>query len=349
VDSSKKLGASHVKLTEANRISFLHFFTYCVDIRNACLKKSLLRTLAEYCSDKEDETRLLELCSKEGNEQYMKMIKEDHLSLLDVLNVFKSCKPSISHLIQMLPALSTRSYTLCSFNEKEKSSNELEVVFNIVKFNQERNRTYERNGIATGYLTCLKLGDDLYFMKRRFQNFTFPNECLSKPIIMIGPGTGIAPFMSFLRSQHAQAEKSLAQNNLNLYLFYGCRDPIQDFLFKDELTKKLVYLLKKFSVSYSRTDENCIEQHDSINKEFHVTNSKYVQDSIRFYSKDIIEQVYDQDGYIYVCGDAQNMSKDVLNCFIECLSAEKNFSVEESNKYFSEMIKSKRYKQDIWS
>ena len=167
---------------------------------------------------------------------------------------------------------------------------------------------------------------------------------------MIGPGTGIAPFISFLRSQHFQIERNLTQtNNLNLYLFYGCRDPTQDFLFKDELTKKLTCLMRKFSVSYSRTDDQIIEQENSIDKEYHVANSKYVQDSIRFYSKEIIEQVYDQDGFIYVCGDAQNMSKDVLNCFIECLSKEKSITTEESNKYFLEMIKSKRYKQDIWS
>ena len=226
----------------------------------------------------------------------------------------------------------------------------LEIIFNIVKFSQERNRTYERSGIATGYLTSLKSGDELYFMRRRFQNFTFPNECLSKPVIMVGPGTGIAPFISFLRSQHVQIERGLThKDNLNLYLFYGCRDPTQDFLFKDELTKKLICLLKKLSVSYSRKDEAIVEQESSIEKEHHVTNSKYVQDSIRFYSKEIIEQVYDQDGFIYVCGDAQNMSKDVLNCFIDCLSKEKSLSAEESNKYFLEMIKSKRYKQDIWS
>ena len=338
---TKKLGSTFVKLTESNKVTYEQFFTYCVDIRNASLKKALLRVLAHYSSDEKDKTRLLELSSKEGSDHYQNMIKQSALSLLDLLNIFESCQPDVSHLIQMLIPLTTRSYTLCSSFTKE--NNEMEIIFNLVKFKRENNRTYERNGIASDYLSKLNQNDEFYFLKRKFQNFTFPSES-DKPIIMIGPGTGIAPFVSYLRSikNHGKIKE-----NPNLWLFYGCRHPQRDFLYKDEFLNEYSLYLEKYSLSFSRytpssDDDEAILKH-------HVSNSKYVQDSLRHYSKEIVNLINGQNGYIYICGDALNMSKDVYNCFVECLSKELNITSDESNKYLLEMMKTRRYKQDIWA
>jgi methionine synthase reductase len=336
---SKKLGSTFVKLTESNKITYEQFFTYCVDIRNASLKKALLRVLAHYCSDEKDKIRLLELSSKEGSDDYQNMIKQSALTLLDLLNIFESCQPDVSHLIQMLMPLTTRSYTLCSAFDKENT--EMEIIFNLVKFKRENNRTYERNGIASDYLSKLNKNEEFYFLKRKFQNFTFPTES-DKPIIMIGPGTGIAPFVSYLRSIKNQRK---IDENPHLWLFYGCRHPERDFLYKDEFLNEYSQYLEKYSLSFSRFT---ISQEDPILK-YHISNSKYVQDSIRHYSKEMVNLINDLNGYIYICGDALNMSKDVYNCFKECLSKELNISSEDSNKYLLEMMKTRRYKQDIWA
>ena len=118
-NETKKLGINYVKLTEnANCVSIGFFFKYCVDIRVNCLKKAMLRMLASHCADKADEIKLLELCSKEGADHYLSIVRENSLTLLDLLNTFESCEPPLEHLIQMLPPLTTRSYTLCSYFDK---------------------------------------------------------------------------------------------------------------------------------------------------------------------------------------------------------------------------------------
>ena len=356
LNESKKLGSNYVKLAEnGNSISIDLFFKYCVDIRINCLKKSMLRMLASYCTDKEDETKLLELCSKEGSEHYLSIVKENSLTLLDILNTFESCHPSIEHLIQMLPPLTTRSYTLCSYFDKKSENihqHEMEIIFNLIDFPRNDYRTYERTGVATGYLNELKAGDSFYFLKRKLQNFTFPatTDLKQRPILMIGPGTGIAPFVSFLRSQ--KMHKEIASES-NLWLFYGCRSPFKDFLFKNEILTVFSKMLSNLMLSYSRIKYDELTESgrkdESFNENFFIPNSKYVQDSIKHHSKEIVNLLHDHNGIVYLCGDAKNMSKDVLNCITECFTKELNMTLDEAKKYLATMINTKRYKQDIWA
>ena len=193
-NAKKIAGKNYAKLTEKYKMTLSYFFTYCVDIRNVCVKKALLRMLSHYCGEKSDETRLLELCSKEGSEQFQSLVKETSLSLLDLLNMFASCRPPLDHLIQLLPPLLARSYSLCSFYKQSSGgsvSNELEIVFNLVDFESNQGRTYRRRGVATGYLSGLKSNEKIFFLKKNFQGFTFPQSSEEKPLIMIGPGTGV--------------------------------------------------------------------------------------------------------------------------------------------------------------
>lgn len=180
LDESKKVGQVYPKLSSALALSMRTLFLYCVDIRNTGLKKNFLRTLAAYCSDKSEQDRLLQLASKEGNDQYLKLIKESNVSVLDLLNVFKSCEPPIDLLIQMLPQLNPRPYSLCT-SMNSSSDLDSEIVFNLVKFQQELNRTYDRLGVGTGFLSKLDAGSSFYFMKRKFDTFTFPTD--TSPIV----------------------------------------------------------------------------------------------------------------------------------------------------------------------
>lgn len=335
-NSPKKLaGQKFVQLTSSHELSFRNFFTYCVDIRAGSVKKVLIRTLANYCTDETDEKRLLELCSKEGSEQFETNIKGAHLSLLDLLEMFKSCQPPIDHLIQSLSPLVLRSYSLCSV------SNELEIVFNLVCFDKTMGRNYVRKGIATGHLSSLQAKQKLYFFKRKFQTFTFPTdeELGQRALLMFGPGTGVAPFISYLRSKLEPKDK-------NLWLFYGCRDPEKDFLFKSEIVSYSTHgPLKKCFISLSRVESS----EDADLKFIYQAGNKYVQDSIRYNAKEISQLIYEQEACVYVCGDGAKMSKNLLQCLAECISQQYNLSSDDANNYLLDMLKSKRYKQDIWA
>ena len=313
-------------------------FKFYFDIRSNTLKKALIRMLAESCSDDYDKRCLLELCSQEGTHLYTELVKQNSASLCDLLIKYASCKPKIDYLIQFLQPLQPRSYTLASCMPLDASeSNEMEICFNLVKFDSTQSRSYERDGIATGYLSKLSLNEKFYFLKRTLQNFTLNssnsnnnnNEALTRPIIMIGPGTGITPFISFIRY------KLLLKNTTSeWYLFYGCRHPDKDFLYKKELLGEYKTSLKQLFVSYSRLNEE--------NNEF-----KYVQDALKSNSKELSDLILNKNAFVYVCGDARNMSKDVFACLTNCLNnGDPSF---DSNKYLIEMMSSKRYRQDIWS
>lgn len=138
LDATKKQGSDFVKIADANpNVTLFDFFKYCVDIRSNALKKAFIRMLAAYCTDNDsDRLRLLQLSSREGSDEYTKLVKECNLSLLDLLNTFKSCKPPVAHLIQMLPPLSTRAYSVCT-----RSNDPLiEIVFSMVEFPQENGK-----------------------------------------------------------------------------------------------------------------------------------------------------------------------------------------------------------------
>ena len=116
------------------------------------MKKNFLRLLSEHCSEESEKNRLLQLSSREGSDEYQKLVKENYITLLDILNIFKSCHPPVEHLVQMLPSITCRSYSLSSCGK------EMEFIFNLVKFKKESNRTYDREGLGTGYLKCLADG-----------------------------------------------------------------------------------------------------------------------------------------------------------------------------------------------
>jgi sulfite reductase alpha subunit-like flavoprotein len=159
---------------------------------------------------------------------------------------------------------------------------------------------------------------------------------------MIGPGTGLAPFISFLRSLNNTTTQA------PLWLFYGCRHPDHDWLFKNELLGSLRPLLTKLSVSFSR--HKCDETTaTTLGFDYTPGGSKYVQDAIRHYSKEIVELINVKNASVYVCGDAKNMAKDVHACLGELLRVELNLSELEANKYLTDLVKAKRYKQDIWA
>ena len=318
--------------------------------------------LAHYCADRGDQERLLELSSKEGAERYLNLVRPAGnagagATLLYILLMHESCAPPLDHLVQLLSPLKARSYTLCS--APTANDRQMQIVFNLLEFGRQRADgvplAYERNGVCTDYLSKLSAGAHFLVVKRQFNNFTFtstPSSPLPPPLVLVGPGTGIAPFVSLLRSLRHQGDA--AEQQRTVWLFYGCRDPRNDFLFKQELLDELCTPNVRLCVSFSRfnIDEDAAERATLRNAHSH--GRGYVQDAIRHHRRDIVRLVHAENASVFVCGDALNMARDVQTCFGECLSAELTSDElgggsGDANKYLLDMIKNKRYKQDIWA
>ncbi|XP_061852033.1 methionine synthase reductase isoform X2 [Colius striatus] len=320
-EATKKKGAAYPQhIPERSTLKFI--LTWCLEIR-AVPKKAFLRALVEYTSDMGEKRRLQELCSRQGASDYIRFIKDWNVCLLDLLHAFPSCKPSLNLLIEHLPKLQARSYSVSSSNLYEPGK--LCFVFNIVKFPACPARPVSRKGVCTGWLAELvapllhssknpldtkgrsSLTEKISIFARPNNTFHLPADP-SIPFMMLGPGTGISPFIGFL--QH--------------------RDELRGFLENGTLTH--------LKVCFSR---------DSSTAE--VAPPKYVQDVIRLYAKEVTRVLLKEGGYFYVCGDKKRMADGVSDAVVDILSMEMQVDKLEAMKTLAMLREAKRYLQDVWS
>ncbi|KAF8766875.1 NADPH--cytochrome P450 reductase like protein [Argiope bruennichi] len=185
-------------------------------------------------------------------------------------------------------------------------------------------------GVATGWLKTLKPGDRVPIFVRRSQ-FRLPSKP-HIPIIMIGPGTGLAPFRGFLQERSFQRKEGKEVGDSILY--FGCRKSKEDFLYEDELkTFEEEGTLTKLHAAFSR---------DQPEKLYvtHLLNA----------NKDELWRVFgESSGHIYVCGDARNMAKDVHNIILEIVQEYGKKTKDEAEAYIKKMESQRRYSADVWS
>ena len=179
--------------------------------------------------------------------------------------------------------------------QKNEHGNEVHLTVSLLKYKDDKGN--EVRGLFSGYLANLKEDDNIKFYISRNRSFKLPDD--NKDIIMVGPGTGIAPFRSFI------AERNYNGAEGKNWLFFGERTFQNDFLYQSEWQDHLDSgVLTKLDVAFSRDQEEKI----------------YVQDRIRQNSEELYKWL-ENGAYFYVCGDKENMAKDVekypirINCY----------------------------------
>ncbi|KAM9416801.1 methionine synthase reductase-like isoform 1-T2 [Salvelinus alpinus] len=336
--------------------STLHYLlTWCLELRTVP-KKAFLRSLVECTGDSGEKRRLQELCSKQGSADYNLYVRDPNLGLLDLLTAFPACQPPLSLLIEHLPKLQPRPYSAASSSLRHPGR--LHFVFNVIEFPACTGRPVGRRGLCTGWLSDLvdpilvhpgkaqssstPALPKVHVCVRQNCSFRLPSD-LSKPFIMIGPGTGVAPFIGFLQQREKEREENPEAEFSETWLFFGCRHRDRDFLFREELQGFVANgTLTHLKVSFSRdTQEGTGTQAE--------TGPRYVQHNLLSHAKDIIKLLLKENGYLYVCGDAKNMAKDVNDTLIEMVSAELQLDKLDAMKRLAGLREEKRYLQDIWS
>jgi len=344
-----------------------HIFTTCIDIK-AVPKKTLLRALVDYTDNEIEKRRLQELCSAQGAKDYFKFVREPYTGLLDILNAFPSCNPPTERLLELLPRLQPRAYSVSSSPLRNKHI--ASFIFNITVIKGLKEVTEDRNGLCTGWLDrltssirCKKcnqcdgcasvefedLGKEVAKLNltsetikipvywRQGTNFRLPSD-ESVPVIMVGPGTGVAPFISFLSHREMQKKSNSAKEFGDMYLFFGCRHKEKDFLYRDKIESFLEKgILTKLFASFSRDD--CEGK----------TFPRYVQDNLQLQSDLILSLIFDKGAVVYICGDAKNMAKNVYETFVELLKSKKGMTSQEAMAYVKSLRDEQRYLEDIWT
>ncbi|KAK4008203.1 hypothetical protein OUZ56_013355 [Daphnia magna] len=322
--------------------------TRCCEIRSVP-RKAFIRILAEFSSDDAQKRRLLELCSLQGSDDYTRLVRQPELNVLDFLNTFPSCHPPVERLLEQLPRLLARPYSLSSSPLKDPTS--ASFIFNVVEFPIQDGRTYERKGVATGELSRMldKIktgptdsvgpnangrGFSLSVFLRTNSGFSLPKSS-ETPLILIGPGTGVAPFLGFLAHREELVKRDPSLTCGPIWLFYGCRNRDHDYLFKDDLERwHSMGILTRLLVTFSREDKP--------------SQPKYVQELIQLYAASLVKLI-DKGACVYVCGDATNMAKDVMQAFIAAFQSGRQLDEEQAKKAVVQLQIEKRYLQDIWT
>ncbi|MEM6999185.1 MAG: assimilatory sulfite reductase (NADPH) flavoprotein subunit [Pseudomonadota bacterium] len=224
-------------------------------------------------------------------------------------------------LINCLRKIQPRSYSIAS--SQTEFEEEVHLTVATVEFN-----AFDRDhlGGCSGYLNRrVEEGTRLRIYVEPNDNFRLPYNP-DTPIIMIGPGTGIAPFRAFLQEREAVGAEG------HNWLFFGNPHFTQDFLYQVELQKYLASgLLTKLNVAFSRDQANKI----------------YVQDRIREEGATLYEWL-SLGAHLYVCGDANHMAKDVHAALLEVVQTHGGLDAEAAVEYLEELRDQKRYQKDVY-
>ncbi|ORX84105.1 riboflavin synthase domain-like protein [Anaeromyces robustus] len=207
--------------------TYYEAFKYFINI-NACPKKSFLRMLAEYCTNKEDKKQLYFLCSSQGA-PYYRHLKLQHPSLLDVLYTFTSCQPPFVAILENSTRLAPRYYSITSSPLQNPTT--ISFIFNVDRYKMpntsDDNKIHYRYGICTGWLDELLEKPSIpdCFINYRSKSIYIPifpktvnsfvlpqNAIINKNIIMAGAGTGIAPFISFIEYKRQLLEEGTLED-----------------------------------------------------------------------------------------------------------------------------------------
>jgi sulfite reductase (NADPH) flavoprotein alpha-component len=242
---------------------------------------------------------------------------------LDVLAAVQKfgVKPDPEAFVEALEPLQPRLYSISSSCNATpgKVSLSVDAVRYMIKDRQ-------RLGVAsTFFADRIKPGDKLKVYVQKAHGFGLPQDG-NTPIIMIGPGTGIAPFRAFLHDR--QATKAPGRN----WLFFGHQRSDYDFFYADELNAmKASGLLTRLSLAWSR---------DGAQK-------FYVQDRMREVGRDLWAWLAD-GAHIYVCGDAKRMAKDVERALVDIAAQFGARSTDEAISFVADLKKKGRYQQDVY-
>lgn len=241
--------------------------------------------------------------------------------VVDVLKRFPTALTA-EQLVSLLRPLTPRLYSIASAQSEVEE--EVHLTVGVVRYPQEDGTV--RSGAASSYLAdrLIEDGEVRVFVEHN-DNFRLPQN-LDTPVIMVGPGTGIAPFRAFMQEREAQGAEG------KNWLFFGNPHFTQDFLYQVEWQRYVKSgLLSKISLAFSREQANKI----------------YVQDRLREAGQELYQWL-EAGAHFYVCGDANKMAKDVQEALLEVIAEHGHKSRQEAEEYLSELRRAKRYQRDVY-
>ena len=262
------------------------------------------------------------------NKELNELLQSDKLKaylegrdLLDLVTDYPFVQLNAQTFVSLLRKLPARLYSIASSH----TANPEEAHLTIGAVRYEANGR-KRNGVCSIQMAeRLQPGDKVPIYIQNNQNFKLPEDP-STPIIMVGPGTGVAPFRSFMQEREENGVDGKA------WLFFGDQHFVTDFLYQTEWQSWIQDgVLTKMNVAFSRDTKEKV----------------YVQHRMLEHSKEIFEWL-ESGAVLYICGDEKHMAHDVHQTLLTILQKEGNMSLEKAEEYIADLQQNKRYQRDVY-
>jgi sulfite reductase (NADPH) flavoprotein alpha-component len=307
-------GLSGDEMVESAGTTLREVLTHHVTLREP--SRQLLAAILE--KDPSTAFRLSEFVDPEA-----KSVMDDWVDgreVVDILEMFPGAKFSADELVKVLRKLQPRLYSIASSPKLHPEAVHLTVA--VVRYELHGRK---RQGVASTYLADRVDDHPLPVFIHSARHFS-PPEDSTLPLIMVGPGTGIAPFRAFLQEREATGAAG------KTWLFFGDRNRATDFLYEDEITGwRDKGILHRLDTAFSRDQAAKI----------------YVQNRMLENAGELWKWL-EEGACFYVCGDASRMAKDVDHALHRIIEQAGGKSEEEAAAYVEEMKKTKRYRKDVY-
>ncbi|KAI7213560.1 riboflavin synthase domain-like protein [Hortaea werneckii] len=309
-------------------------------------RRSFFASLAHFAGTAtEDEAyqkeRLLELANPELIDELWDYTTRPKRTIVEVMMDFTTIKIPWEYALNVLPMMKGRQFSIASGGKlkvDDEGSTKVQLLVAIADPPSPIIKWRRRHGVCTRYITTLEAGQQINIGLQQGYLDVKPSE-VETPVVMIGPGTGLAPMraMTWQRLAWAQ-ELGIRQQGRKLeddILIFGCRSEQADYFFKHEWDQLAKDERLNVLTAFSRDE---------------VTPRKYVQDRIRDEGEVIHRALVEKEGKVYVSGSSGSMPKGVREALVDVLVkyGREGLTREETEGYLDSMEKAGRYKQETW-
>ena len=280
---------------------------------------TLTRPLVEKYAELADAAQLRALLASERSSDLWHYLKGRHL--IDLVSDYPLRGIAPTEFVGLLRKLPPRLYSIASSHKA--SPGEVHATVATVRY-ESHGRL--RNGVASTYLAeRIAEGDSVPIYIEANRNFKLPADPAT-PIVMIGPGTGVAPFRAFVQEREAIGATGRS------WLFFGAQRFTTDFLYQREWQQFLKDgALTRMDVAFSRDRAHKV----------------YVQHRMQQQARDLYAWLAD-GAHVYVCGDAEQMARDVHRTLIDIVAEQGGLSAERATEYVQELARAHRYQRDVY-
>ncbi len=316
------------QLPVGEAVSVGRLLTEFVELQQVATRKQL-QIMSEHTRCAETKPKLVAYVGDDAasTERYRADILARRKSVFDLLEEYPACELPFHIYLEMLSLLAPRYYSISSSPSADPSR--CSVTVGVVEGLASSGRGIYK-GICSNYLAGRRAGDTVHATVRETKaGFRLPEDS-TLPVVMIGPGTGLAPFRGFLQERAAQKAKGAALGPA--MLFFGCRHSDQDYLYADELKAHAADGISELFTAFSRGDGP----------------KTYVQDLVAA-EKDRVWALIEAGATIYVCGDGGKMEPDVKAALVAIYRERSGVDAEAAQRWIDDLGAKNRYVLDVWA